>query len=66
MNERYLESRAAIVTGGATGQGHAIALALASRGCNVAIGGRLAAEDRAFASVFTNFPSKDDMDNVCQ
>ena len=38
MTERYLESRSAIVTGGATGQGRATALALAIRGCNVAIG----------------------------
>ena len=66
MTERYLESRSAIVTGGATGQGRAIALALASRGCNVAIGSRLAGEGRALAGIFTHLPSRDDMDAVCR
>ena len=65
MNERYLESRAALVTGGVTGQGREIALALASRGCNVAIGSRLAGEGRALRSVFTNLPSQEDLDTVC-
>ena len=66
MIERYLEARNAVVTGGATGQGRAIALALASRGCNVAIGSRLAGEGRTLAGVFTNLPTRDDMDVVCQ
>jgi NAD(P)-dependent dehydrogenase (short-subunit alcohol dehydrogenase family) len=38
MTERYLEGRSAWVTGGATGMGRAIALALAARGADVAIG----------------------------
>ena len=61
MTERYLESRAALVTGGATGQGHAIALALAARGCNVAIGSRMAAEGRAVPGVHAHFPTQDEM-----
>ena len=65
MSERYLETRAALVTGGATGQGREIALALASRGCDVAIGSRLSGEGRALATVFTNLPSQGDMDTVC-
>ena len=65
MTERYLESRSAIVTGGATGQGHAIALALATRGCDVAIGSRLSGDDREVAGVFTHLPSREHMDSVC-
>ena len=38
MADRYLEGRAAWVTGGATGMGRAIALALAEAGADVAIG----------------------------
>lgn len=41
MTERFLEGRAAIVTGGASGQGHATALALARAGADVAIGAYL-------------------------
>ncbi len=39
MADRYLEGRAAWVTGGATGMGRAIALALAEAGADVAIAG---------------------------
>ena len=38
--ERYLEGRIAIITGGFTGIGKAIALALAERGATIAIGAR--------------------------
>lgn len=38
MTERYLEGRSAWVTGGASGMGRAIALALAKRGADVAVG----------------------------
>ena len=38
MTDRYLKGRAAWVTGGATGMGRAIALALAEAGADVAIG----------------------------
>ena len=61
MLERYLESRAALVTGGATGQGHAIALALAARGCDVAIGSRRAGEGRAVAGVHAHLPTQEEM-----
>ena len=61
MIERYLESCAALVTGGATGQGHAIALALAARGCDVAIGSRLAGEGRAVPGVHAHHPTQEEM-----
>ena len=64
MTERYLESRAALVTGGATGQGHAIALALAARGCDVAIGSRLAGEGRAVPGVHTHLPAPEEMERA--
>ncbi len=57
MTERFLEGRAAVVTGGASGQGHAVALALAKAGCDVAIGSYLfddpSAEERADTSRLT-------------
>ena len=61
MTERYLESRAALVTGGATGQGHAIALALAARGCDIAIGTRLSGEGRAVPGVHAHYPTQEEM-----
>ena len=38
MGERFLEGRTALVTGGATGMGRAIAEALSGAGANIAIG----------------------------
>lgn len=49
MKERYLEGRAALVTGGASGMGRAMALALAEAGADVAIGSLLA-QSRAAAA----------------
>ncbi len=46
MPDSFLEGRAALVTGGASGMGRAIALALAGAGADVAIGSRLS-EDGA-------------------
>ena len=45
MPSRYLQGRCAIVTGGASGQGRATALALAARGANVAIGSFIAGKE---------------------
>jgi NAD(P)-dependent dehydrogenase (short-subunit alcohol dehydrogenase family) len=44
MGEGYLKGRAALVTGGATGMGKAIALALAERGADIAIGSLMESE----------------------
>ena len=64
MTERYLESRVALVTGGATGQGRAIALALAARGCDVAIGSRLAGAGRTVPGVHAHLPTPDEMEQA--
>jgi len=64
MPERFLEGRAAIVTGGATGQGHAIALALAAAGANVAIGSYLAYGDPSSDRLDTSRPTQVDLDTA--
>ncbi|MGH6961682.1 MAG: hypothetical protein ACREE7_14465, partial [Dongiaceae bacterium] len=65
MVERYLAGRAAIVTGGASGQGRAIALALAARGADVAIGSYLASQGPMPADQDSYFPPRAELDSVC-
>lgn len=61
MNDRFLDGRAAWVTGGASGMGRAIALALARAGAGVAIGSYL--DDGAWASgAYTHRPSHGDLE----
>ena len=46
MGDRFLSGRAAMVTGGASGMGRAMALAFADAGADVAIGSLLAGAGR--------------------
>lgn len=59
--ERYLQGRAAVVTGGASGQGRAIALALAARGAEIAIGSYLVEGEGLPAGTDTYLPSAEEL-----
>lgn len=62
MQDRELEGHSTVVTGGATGQGRAIALALAARGADVAIGSYLDSHGRAGGfGEDTTYPSDDQL-----
>ena len=61
MTTRELEGRVALVTGGASGQGRAIALALAAKGADVAIGSYLADHRAKAANEDVTFPTADDL-----
>jgi len=52
-----LANKTALVTGGGTGIGRAVALALASQGCRVAIAGRREEKLREAAALFTSQPA---------
>ncbi len=65
MLERYLAGRTALVTGGASGQGRAIALALAARGANVGVGSYLALHGPLPDLTDSYFPPQQELDEVC-
>ena len=64
MSERFLEGRAAIVTGGATGQGRATAMALAAAGADVAIGSYLDNSGGVADPADTSRPTQTTMDEA--
>lgn len=66
MTERYLAGRGAMVTGGASGQGRAIALALAARGAHVAIGSYLASHGALPEDEDSYFPPQAELDAACR
>jgi 3-hydroxybutyrate dehydrogenase len=66
MVDRYLTGRAAMVTGGASGQGRAIALALAARGADVAIGSYLATHGSVPKGQDSYFPAEQELEAVCK
>lgn len=62
--ERFLEGRVAWVTGGASGMGRAIALALADCGAHVAIGSLLAGTGNAAEGELTYLPGTAELDET--
>lgn len=65
MSERFHEGRAALITGGASGQGRAIALALAEAGADVAIGSYIAERHGAVQrEADTSHPSQQALDDT--
>ena len=62
--ERTLTGRTAMVTGGASGQGRAIALALAARGASVGIGSYLALHGPLPDRTDSYFPPQRELDQV--
>ena len=63
MTERFLEGRTAWVTGGASGMGRAIALALARAGADVAIGSLLEG-GMVYGAAYTTRPDRKALDDV--
>lgn len=59
---RPLEGRTALITGGASGQGRAIALALAEVGASVAIGSRLKSKSRRDDGMDTHWPGAEELE----
>ena len=65
MNDKYLSGRVAMVTGGASGMGRAMALALAEAGAEVAIGSLLAGGARVGREV-VYLPGQQELDDTAR
>jgi len=66
-NPRYLEGRVAMVTGGASGMGRAMALAMAARGSNVAIGSLLSSSTgKNVSGEIVNRPGEAEMQKTAE
>ena len=59
---RPLDGRVALITGGASGQGRAIALALAESGASIAIGSRLRPTSRRDDGMDTHWPGEEELE----
>ncbi|MFO8056737.1 MAG: SDR family oxidoreductase [bacterium] len=65
MNDTYLKGKTAMVTGGASGMGRAMALAFAKTGADVAIGSLLSTRSsRKEDGELVHMPSTDDLDRT--
>ncbi len=65
MSDRYLEGRVAMVTGGASGMGRAMALEFAKAGANVAIGSLLSTRKETKADgELVNMPGTEEMERT--
>ena len=65
MNDKYLSGRVAMVTGGASGMGRAMALALAEAGAEVAIGSLLAG-GASVARELVYLPGQQELDDTAR
>ena len=67
MGERFLSGRVAMITGGASGMGRAMALAFASAGADVSVGSLLAKnKEKLTIGELANLPDQNELEKVCR